>query len=96
MSEALQKAAAALRERFVGADFDGSVKFDVEGEGVIRVAGNEVTTEDGEADVTIIASLDTFREMLDGELSPTAAFMGGRLQVEGDMSVAMQLGQILG
>jgi putative sterol carrier protein len=96
MSDAIEKAAAALRERFAGADFDGRVKFDVEGEGVIRVAGGEVTTADGEADVTIIATLETFQEMFDGTLSPTAAFMDGRLQVEGDMAMAMQLGQILG
>jgi putative sterol carrier protein len=46
--------------------------------------------------VTISASLDTFREIFDGELSPTAAYMTGRMKIDGDMSAAMKLSQILG
>ena len=72
MSEALQTAAAALRDKFADADFEGSVKFDIEDEGVILVIDGEPRMEDGDADVTISASLDTFREIFDGELSPTA------------------------
>jgi putative sterol carrier protein len=96
MSEALETAAAALREKFGGADFAGSVKFDVEDEGVITVQDGDVSTEDGEADVTISASLDTFREIFDGELSPTAAYMTGRMKIDGDMGMAMKLSQVLG
>ena len=40
--------------------------------------------------------LDTFREIFDGELSPTSAYMTGRMTIEGDMSVAMKLSQVLG
>ncbi len=50
MSEALEAAATALREKFADADFEGSVKFDIEGEGMILVAGGEVRMDDGEAD----------------------------------------------
>ena len=96
MSEALEAAAAVLRKKFDGADFESSLKFDVEDEGVIRYADGQVGTEDGEADVTISASLDTFREIFDGELSPTAAYMTGRMRIDGDMSAAMKLSQILG
>jgi putative sterol carrier protein len=96
MSEALEAAAAALREKFADADFEGSVKFDIEGEGMIMVAGGEVRMEDGEADVTISASLDAFRDIFDGELSPTAAYMTGRMRIDGDMGMAMKLSQILG
>ncbi len=100
MSEGLEAAAAALREKFSGADFEGLVRFDVEGEGVILVAEGEVSMEDGpgdsDPDVTISASLDTFREIFDGALSPTAAFMTGRMQIDGDMGQAMKLSQILG
>jgi len=96
MSDALDKAANSLRERFAGAEFDGSARFEIEGAGVVRIAGGEVTTEDGEADVTIAATLDTFREIFDGELSPTAAYMTGRMRIDGDMGAAMKLSQILG
>ena len=34
-------------------------------------------------------------DLLSGDLNPTAAFMGGKMQVEGDMSVAMKLGSIV-
>ena len=68
----------------------------IEDEGVIRIDGGEVKAEDGDADVTISASLDTFREIFDGELSPTAAYMTGRMRIDGDMGIAMKLSQILG
>ncbi len=100
MSEALEEAAAALREKFADADFDGSVKFDIEDEGVILAAEGEVgignNPEEIDADVTISAALDTFREIFDGELSPTVAYMTGRMRIDGDMGLAMKLSQILG
>ncbi len=100
MSEALEEAAAALRGKFADADFEGSVKFDIEDEGVILVAEGAVSMEDGpgdsDPDVTISASLDTFREIFDGELSPTAAYMTGQMRIDGDMGMAMKLSQILG
>ncbi len=96
MSEALQTAAAALRDKFADADFEGSVKFDIEDEGVILVIDGEPRMEDGDADVTISASLDTFREIFDGELSPTAAYLTGRMRIDGDMGLAMKLSQVLG
>lgn len=99
MSEALEKAAAALAERMAGSGFDAKARLEVEGEGAIVIEGEAVTVEDGEggeADVTIRASLDTFREIFEGGLSATTAFMTGRMEVEGDMGAAMKLGQVLG
>ena len=96
MSEALESAAAALREKIGSGEIDETVKFEIEDEGAILIANGEVTTGDGDADVTIRASLDTFREIFDGDLSPTAAYMSGRMAIEGDMGVAMKLSQILG
>ena len=55
----------------------------------------EVLTGDGDADCTITASQDTFQELFDGELDPTAAFMTGKIKIDGDMGVAMKLGQLL-
>ena len=95
MSDDLTTAAGALSEKLAGSSFDGSVKFDVAGAGVIRIVDGAVTTEDGAADCTISASMDTFRDMFNGDLDPTAAFMTGKIKIDGDMGVAMKLGQLL-
>lgn len=91
----LDTIADKLRARVATSDFDKSVKFDLGSEGVILVDGQTVSTEDGEADCTITISKEDFEALAAGELNPTMAFMSGKLKVEGDMSVAMQLSQIL-
>jgi len=96
MTKALDAAAAALTAKFAGSDFDATVVFEIEGEGSIRVEGEAVAIGSGPADVTISASLDTFREIFEGELGAPAAYMTGRLKVEGDLGIAMRLGQVLG
>lgn len=96
MSEALEMAAAGLREKIGDNSFDGSVKFAVEDEGAIVINESGVSTEDSDADCTISGAMSTFEELFNGELDPTAAFMTGKIKIEGDMSVAMKLGQILG
>ena len=72
------------------------MKFVIEGEGALRIDENGASADDGEADCTMTASAETFQSLLDGELDPTAAFMSGRLTVDGDMGLAMKLGSMLG
>ena len=96
MSDIVTAAVSALTEKMGGADFDGSAKFTIEGEGSIVIDGDGVRADDSETDVTLTADADTFQEILEGELNPTAAFMGGRLSVDGDMGMAMKLGSLLG
>lgn len=95
MSEKLQAAAEALRLKMDGSGFQGSVKFDVTEAGVIRVEDEQVLTEDGPAECTITAAMETFEEMFKGELDPTSAFMTGKIQIDGDMGAAMRLAQLL-
>lgn len=87
---AVRKLAAKL-----GDSFDGVAKFTIDGEGSIMVDATGVHPGDADADVTLGADADTFREMLDGDLNPTTAFMGGRLRIDGDMGLAMKLGAAL-
>ncbi|MEJ6394112.1 SCP2 sterol-binding domain-containing protein [Gymnodinialimonas sp. 2305UL16-5] len=98
MSNAIIEAAvAALSEKLDGSDFDGSARFEIEGEGAVMVDGAGVrAAEDGEAaDVTMSAEADVFQEIMAGDLNPTAAFMSGKLKLDGDMGTAMKLGGAL-
>ncbi|WP_375173128.1 SCP2 sterol-binding domain-containing protein [Pseudooceanicola sp.] len=94
MSEVIDTAVAALREKMDGS-FDGTAKFVIEGEGAIMIDGDEVRAGDEEADVTLSADADTFKDILSGDLNATSAFMTGKLTVDGDMGKAMQLGSVL-
>ena len=95
MSDSVNAAAQALQTKIDEAGFDGSVKFDMEGAGVIRLVDGAVSTEDGDAECTITASMETFQELFDGDLDPTAAFMTGKIKIDGDMGQAMKLSQLL-
>ena len=95
MSETLAHAKSALEERLSGASLEGSVKFEIEGLGAVRVEGDTVEISDAEADCTLTADEDTFRGIMDGDVNPTGAFMSGKLKVDGDMSKAMALNAVL-
>jgi putative sterol carrier protein len=86
--------AAKIRDKVATSGFDRSVKFDM-GDEVIVIDGQNVSTTDAPADCTIKISKDNFEQLIAGELNPTAAFMTGKIKVEGDMSVAMQLSQLI-
>jgi putative sterol carrier protein len=93
MSDIVDAALTALTERFGQGGFQGgSVRFVIEGEGAIRVDESGVARDDdGAANCTITAEADTFRSMFDGDLNPTAAFMSGKLTIDGDMGTAMRV-----
>lgn len=90
MSDVVTEAVTQLNAKMDGG-FDGTAKFDIEDEGTIIVDQNGARAEDGDADVTLSASAETFKAILDGEENPTAAFMSGKLSVDGDMGLAMKL-----
>ena len=91
----IQDIVEKIRGRVESSGFDRSVKFDTGADGVIVIDGATISTTDAPADCTITLSLDDLKSMLAGELSPTAAFMQGKLKVEGDMSIAMALSQVI-
>ena len=95
MSDILNAALAALQAKLDGNSLDGSVKIDINGEGALRLEGESVAIDDSEADCPLTADADVFQEILAGDLDATAAFMGGKLAVDGDMGMAMKLGSIL-
>jgi putative sterol carrier protein len=87
--------AEKLRPQVESSGFNRSVKLDTGADGVIVINGTTITTADGPADCTVSLTLDDLNALLAGDLSPTMAFMTGRIKVQGDMTIAMGLGQLL-
>ena len=56
---------------------------------------NIVGTEDGEAETTIITSIENLIKLKSGELNPMMAVMGGKVKIKGDMGLAMKLQSLL-
>ena len=77
------------------AGLTASYRFEIDGSGTWTVDvddGKVTVTENGaEADVTISSSAETFLKIANGEQNPTAAYMSGKLKVNGDMGQAMKL-----
>lgn len=92
----VQEIADRIRSRIADAGFEHSVKFDTDGDGVIVIDGATVSTNDAPTDCTVKLSLEDLDLLIAGDLNPTMAFMAGKLKVEGDMTVAMALSQLLG
>jgi len=95
MSDTINEAVAQLNAKLDGTDFGGTAKFDIEGEGAIMMDADGARAADEEADVTLSADAETFKSILDGETNSTAAFMSGKLKVDGDMGMAMKLASVL-
>jgi putative sterol carrier protein len=93
MSEAFQAdKAGSLRATF---------QFNLSGEGggdwTVTVADGTCTVAEGKAEkpnITIGMVADDFVKMVEGELSPVAAFMQGKIKLQGDMNLAMKLQEI--
>ena len=96
MSDIVNEAVVVLNEKMAGNDFDGTAKFDIEGEGSVMIDENGARAGDEDAYVTLSADADTFQSILEGDTNPTAAFMSGKLKIDGDMGMAMKLAAVLG
>lgn len=96
MSDVINEAVTQLNAKMGGNGFDGTAKFVIDDEGAIIIDQTGARAADDDADVTLTASADVFKAILDDELNPTTAFMTGKLSVDGDMGMAMKLTSVLG
>jgi putative sterol carrier protein len=96
----IESARQAITEK-VGTDsgLEATLRFDCGADGSIYIDGtatpNTVTDSTRPADCTIAVTLANLEAMIAGDLAATAAFMSGKLQVDGDIAVALRLSRVL-
>lgn len=56
---------------------------------------NVVGNEDGEADCIVRLSAENMTKILEGKLGATMAYMTGKIKIDGNMGVAMNITKIL-
>lgn len=95
MSDMVNEAVRMLNEKIGDKAFEGTAKFVFKGEGAMMLDASGAREGDDPADVTLTASPDTFKAIFDGGMAPTAAFMTGKLSIDGDMGMAMRLSSVL-
>lgn len=94
MSAILDTIVAELSKKDT-ASYHGTAKFEILDEGSIVLDSDGVRIGDDDTDVTLTASLDTFRGIFEGNVNPTMAFMSGKLKISGSMGKAMALASVL-
>ena len=76
-------------------EIDGSIKFNIEDVGSIVIMDGEVKESEEDTDCVLSGDLETFMDIFNGETSSTAAFMSGKLKIDGSMGTAMKYNAIL-
>lgn len=69
------------------------------GEWYVTIADGSIEVDEGKTEspkAAIIMDANDFVAMSTGELNAMAAFMSGKIQVEGDLNTVMQMQSILG
>lgn len=103
VKEELQALAAKMNRHPEGlAGLRGVFRFELHGEesGTHQVtfAGDQVAYSEGstdDADCTLQLSDKNLVKLIHGELNPTAAFMMGKLKVQGNLGLSLKLQQVL-
>lgn len=84
------------------ANMQGSYVFELTGDGggVYHAAFDQGAVDIAEGTIpnpgcTVTMAASDFLLLVSGKLNPTAAFMGGKLKIKGDMGLAMKLQSVL-
>ncbi|MCA9935940.1 MAG: SCP2 sterol-binding domain-containing protein [Ardenticatenaceae bacterium] len=85
------------------AGLNATVQFSLSGDGggdwYVTIADGSIEVDEGKVDspkAAIIMDANDFVAMSSGELNAMAAFMSGKIKVEGDLSTVMQMQSLLG
>lgn len=92
----LEELTAAIRQRATAISPIGHrLKWNMGDVGKLLMDGtdseNVISNTDGEAVATIVADFDTVKSIVIKEMTASGAYFQGKLHVEGDLAVAMQL-----
>ncbi|VAX07406.1 hypothetical protein MNBD_ALPHA03-1505 [hydrothermal vent metagenome] len=95
----LEDITATIRAKAQSMETNGKkIKIDLKGDGTVFIDATTspptVTNDDDEADVTLIISEENFEGLMDGSLNPQMAFMMGKLKIDGDMGLALKMGDL--
>lgn len=80
-----------------GRTFNNTVLFDFGGDGQLFVDGPNAaaSSEAAEADATVRVGLEDFKRLAKGDLDTMQAFLQKKIDIKGDVGVAMQLKSLL-
>lgn len=80
-------------------EIGAKLKLNFGDEGVLFIDGTQtppvITRDDDDADTTFECSTETFKQIVDGSLDPTMAFMTGKMKVHGSMGYALKVASML-
>ncbi|NIB43527.1 sterol carrier protein [Pseudomaricurvus alkylphenolicus] len=76
-------------EKFGG--FPEPVKFRLGPDHVIHIHGQDISTQDKEANCTLSMSIEVFEKIVNAEIDPMGAVMEGDIDVEGDSAIAISI-----
>jgi len=75
--------------------FDGILKIQISDEGSIMIDKLGIRKSDEPAECTMTATAKTFKALIMGKTKVQKAVMSKKLEVTGDIQVAIQLGKLL-
>ncbi len=100
------EAFALMEENFdasKAAGVDGSIQMELTGEGggtwAVKISGGAIDVVEGGVEsptTTLTMSADDFVGMVNGNVNAMAAFMQGRIKLQGDMGLAMKFQSLFG
>ena len=96
----LEKITTEIQNKLsASAPIQARIKLDFGDDGCVLVDATQsppvVSNDDEDADTVLSCSIDVFKGIVDGTQDPTMAYMMGKLKIQGNMGIAMQLSSLL-